>query len=198
MDIAESQGVRYDPMTGVAYIALARSTARQGALAEAEQLLDQALQVLGNDSYIVQYAQAVAELAGVRHTRGDRDEARAALDEARRLITTFTDPGMLPALLDRTARAVGRPGSRRRPSAADALTDRELGVLRLLATTLSQPEIAQELYVSVNTVRTHIQGIYRKLGVTSRDEAVSHARALDLLPGPAPRSNPAGTADPGP
>jgi LuxR family maltose regulon positive regulatory protein len=62
---------------------------------------------------------------------------------------------------------------------------------------LSQPEIAQELYVSVNTVRTHLQGIYRKLGVASREEAISHARELDLLPGPAPRSDPAGTADPG-
>jgi LuxR family maltose regulon positive regulatory protein len=185
MGVAESQGVRYDPMTGVAYIALARSAARQGALAEAERQLDQALQVLGNDSYTVQYAQAVAELAGVRHARGDSDGARAALDEARRLITTFTDPGMLPALLDRTERVLGRPGSRRRPSATEALTDRELVVLRLLATTLSQPEIAQELYVSVNTVRTHIQGIYRKLGVASRKEAIAAAREQELLPHPA-------------
>jgi hypothetical protein len=67
MGVAESQGVRYDPMTGVAYIALARSAARQDALAEAERQLDQALQVLGNDSYTVQYAQAAAELAGARH-----------------------------------------------------------------------------------------------------------------------------------
>jgi LuxR family maltose regulon positive regulatory protein len=185
MDVAEAQGVRYDPMTGVAYIALAQSAARRGGLAEAEQLLDQALRVLSNDSYTVQYAQAVVELAGVRHARGDRDRARTALDEARQLITTFADPGMLPALLDRAERALGRPGSRRRPAAAEALTDRELVVLRLLATTLSQPEIAQELYVSVNTVRTHIQGIYRKLGVASRKEAVAAAREQDLLPHPA-------------
>jgi LuxR family transcriptional regulator, maltose regulon positive regulatory protein len=185
MDVAEAQGVRYDPMTGVAYIALARSAARQGALAEAEQLLDQALQVLGNDSYTVQYAQALAELAGVRHARGHSDGARAALDEARRLITAFTDPGMLAGLLDRTERTLGRPGGRRRPSATDALSDRELVVLRLLATSLSQPEIAKELYVSVNTVRTHIQGIYRKLGVASRREAVAAAREQELLPQPA-------------
>ena len=186
MDVAEAQGVRYDPMTGVAYIALAQSAARRGGLAEAEQLLDQALRVLGSDSYTVQYAQAVIELAGVRHARGNSDEARAALDEARQLITTFADPGMLPALLDRAERTLGRPAGRRRPAAAEALTDRELVVLRLLATTLSQPEIAQELYVSVNTVRTHIQGIYRKLGVASRKEAVAAARERDLLPHPAP------------
>jgi LuxR family maltose regulon positive regulatory protein len=184
MDVAEAQGVRYDPMTGVAYIALAQSAARRGGLAEAEQLLDQALGVLGNDSYTVQYAQAVIELAGVRHARGDSDGARAALDQARQLITTFADPGMLPGLLDRAERTLGRPGSRRRPAATEALTDRELVVLRLLPTTLSQPEIAQELYVSVNTVRTHIQGIYRKLGVASRKEAVAAAREQDLLPHP--------------
>jgi LuxR family maltose regulon positive regulatory protein len=181
MDVAEAQGLRYDPLTGVAYIALARSAACRGGLAEAEQLLDQGLQVLRNNSYMAQYAQAMVELAGVRDARGDTDGARAALEEARRLITTFADPGMLGALLDRTERALGRPSGRRRPSAAEALTDRELVVLRLLATTLSQPEIAQELYVSVNTVRTHIQGIYRKLGVASRKEAIAAAREQQLL-----------------
>jgi LuxR family transcriptional regulator, maltose regulon positive regulatory protein len=78
---------------------------------------------------------------------------------------------------------------------AAALTDRELVVLRLLATTLSQPEIAHELYVSVNTVRTHIQGIYRKLGVASRQEAVATAREHQLLPDPASLSRAAGAGD---
>jgi LuxR family maltose regulon positive regulatory protein len=183
MDVAEAQGVRYDPMTGVAYIALARSTAGRGALAEAEQLLDQALQVLGNDSYKVQYVHALAELAGVRHRRGDGDGARTAAEEARRVVATFADPGMVGSLLDRTERALGRP-ARREPSAAAALTDRELVILRLLATELSQPEIANELYVSVNTVRTHIQGIYRKLGAASRGEAITIAREQRLLSRP--------------
>jgi LuxR family transcriptional regulator, maltose regulon positive regulatory protein len=184
MEVAEAQGIPYDPMTGVAYIALARATAARGGLAEAEQLLDQALGVLRNDSFRVQYAQALAELAGVRSSRGDTDRARAAIEEARRLMGTFTDPGMLGSLLDRTERALGRPGRREPSTAAAALTDRELVVLRLLATSLSQPEIAQELYVSVNTVRTHIQGIYRKLGAGSRREAITIAREHQLLSGP--------------
>jgi LuxR family maltose regulon positive regulatory protein len=191
MDAAEAQSVRYDPLTAIAYIALARPTARRGGLAEAEQLLDQALQVLPTDSYSVQYAQAMVELAGVRHARGDTDGAHAAVEEARQLITTFADPGMLGALLDRTERALDRP-SRRRPAPADELTDRELVVLRLLATTLSQPEIAHELYVSVNTVRTHIQGIYRKLRVASRQDAIATAREHELLPDPASLAHSAG------
>jgi len=88
---------------------------------------------------------------------------------------------MLPPLLDSTERALHR-AARGRALPAGALTDRELAVLRLLPTRLTQQEIAQELYVSVNTVRTHIQGIYRKLGVASRQEAITHARELGLLP----------------
>jgi len=121
MEVAEAQGVRLDPLTGVAYIALGRSTARHGRLAEAEHLLDQALQVLPADSYAVQNAQALVELAGVRHARGDTDGAQAAIERARQLITAFADPGMLDSLLDRTERALGRP-SRWRPSVAAALT----------------------------------------------------------------------------
>jgi LuxR family maltose regulon positive regulatory protein len=179
MAAAEAQGVRFDPMSGVAYIALGRATARRGGLAEAEQLLDQATEILRSDSYALQHAQAMVELAAVRGACGDTDGARAAVEEARRMVAGFTDPGMLASLLDRAERAVGRPSRQRPPSAA--LTDRELVVLRLLATRLSQPEIANELYVSVNTVRTHIQGIYRKLSVASRQQAVAVARDHELL-----------------
>ena len=63
------------------------------------------------------------------------------------------------------------------------LTERELVVLRLLATRLSTREIGQQLHVSVNTVRTQVRAIHRKLEVSSRAEAVAHARQLGLLPG---------------
>jgi ATP/maltotriose-dependent transcriptional regulator MalT len=66
------------------------------------------------------------------------------------------------------------------------LTDRELTILRLMRTRLSQREIADELFVSVNTVKTHSRAIYRKLGVSSRQEATARARELELLDGPGP------------
>jgi LuxR family maltose regulon positive regulatory protein len=65
----------------------------------------------------------------------------------------------------------------------DALSDREKRVLRFLPTHLSTPEIANELYLSVNTVKTHIHHVYVKLGVNSRNDAVQRARHLGLLPG---------------
>ena len=63
----------------------------------------------------------------------------------------------------------------------EPLSQRELEVLRLLATELSGPEIARELVVSLNTMRTHTKHIYGKLGVNSRRAAVRRARELELL-----------------
>ena len=54
-------------------------------------------------------------------------------------------------------------------------------MLALMPTELSQREIGRELYLSLNTVKTHARNIFRKLGVTSRDEAVARARELGLL-----------------
>ena len=71
-----------------------------------------------------------------------------------------------------------------RPSglpSSDALTDRELQVLRLLDSELSGPEIARALFVSHNTLRTHTKHIFTKLDVSSRRAAVVRARERGLL-----------------
>jgi LuxR family transcriptional regulator, maltose regulon positive regulatory protein len=65
--------------------------------------------------------------------------------------------------------------------AADSLSVRELAVLRYLPTMLTAPEIAAELFVTVNTVKTHLKSIYRKLGVSGRREAVARGRQLGLV-----------------
>jgi LuxR family maltose regulon positive regulatory protein len=67
------------------------------------------------------------------------------------------------------------------PRVAEQLTDSETRVLRYLPTNLTAPEIAAELWLSVNTVGTHTRHLYAKLGVHSRHEAVDRARALGLL-----------------
>jgi LuxR family maltose regulon positive regulatory protein len=63
----------------------------------------------------------------------------------------------------------------------EPLTGRELEVLRHLTTHLSSTEIAQALYISPNTVRSHIKNIYGKLGVHSRNDAVQRAHDFGLL-----------------
>ena len=63
----------------------------------------------------------------------------------------------------------------------EALSQQELRVLRLLIAGLPNAEIARELVVSTNTIKTHIKSIYRKLSVNSRSEAREVARELRLL-----------------
>jgi LuxR family maltose regulon positive regulatory protein len=78
-------------------------------------------------------------------------------------------------------------GSKPAPTSAgpqpplEPLSDSEIRVLRYLPTNLSTPEIANELYVSPNTVKTHVRNLYAKLGTHRRAEAVARARALGLL-----------------
>ena len=70
---------------------------------------------------------------------------------------------------------------RRRLRSPEALSEREVEVLRLLATDLTGPEIARQLFMSVNTFRTHTRHIFTKLDVTTRRAAVSRAAELGLL-----------------
>lgn len=63
----------------------------------------------------------------------------------------------------------------------DALSDRELDVLRMLATELTGPQIARQLFISVNTLRTHTKRIFTKLDVNTRRAAIARAQHLDLL-----------------
>ena len=64
---------------------------------------------------------------------------------------------------------------------SEVLSEREVEVLRLLASGASNTEMAQALVVSTNTVRTHLRHIYDKLGASNRTQAVARARELHLL-----------------
>jgi LuxR family maltose regulon positive regulatory protein len=142
-------------------------------------------------------------LAGTAHLRlGDRRAAaavaEAALEAAEpdRLIFPFAMAGAAELLdaLPHHATAHGAlladvmdvlqgatPSSTDGLLPVEDLSASELRVLRYLPTNLTRPDIAHELYVSVNTVNTHIRNIYSKLGVRDRSSAVQHARELRLL-----------------
>jgi LuxR family maltose regulon positive regulatory protein len=68
----------------------------------------------------------------------------------------------------------------------EPLTEREVQVLQRLAQALSTKDIADSMYLSVNTVKTHLKSVYRKLGTSGRSAAARRARELNLLPGTDP------------
>lgn len=94
------------------------------------------------------------------------------------LRTTDAHAAFVQRLVDTLGGAQGHVDG---ASLLEPLTSREQSVLLLLPTMMSNTEIAQELHVSVNTVKVHLKGIYRKLGVASRRQAVVRARALGLI-----------------
>jgi DNA-binding NarL/FixJ family response regulator len=86
--------------------------------------------------------------------------------------------------LDRLRRSTAEACARGAPTDAtlvEPLTARERDVLRFLPSRLTVREIADELFVSVNTVKFHLRVIYRKLGVTSRAEAAEVARGMTRI-----------------
>ncbi|MFB7174027.1 LuxR C-terminal-related transcriptional regulator [Streptomyces sp. NPDC056254] len=128
-----------------------------------------------------------AELAAAQ---GDSAEARRRRAEAADLARPeglrlpFAEGGPRAARTPRDAQRPGpRPGrpAEGPPPVVEPLSARETEVLRQAARMLSTEEIAAELYVSANTVKTHLKSIYRKLGVARRSDAVHRAQDLGLL-----------------
>jgi LuxR family maltose regulon positive regulatory protein len=144
-------------------------------------------------------------LAGTAHLHlGDRNAAAAAVEaalaaaEPDRLIFPFAMTGaaelldalprhetahgaLLADIVDVLGGASAPSTERERLSQPEELSRSELRVLRYLPTNLTRPEIARELYVSVNTINTHIRNVYSKLGARDRSSAVQRARELRLL-----------------
>jgi len=173
-----------DPALGEHFVALtvqlargghaARAGARQEALRDARRAVELARRGAGR----LEVAETLRAAAEAAQRLGDAAAARRALREAHDLAALCHDPGRLAERLRVTAAAIAqdRGGDLREP-----LSEGELRVLRLLPTDLNQRQIGAELFVSVNTVKSHVKSIFRKLRVGSRAEAVIRARELGLL-----------------
>jgi LuxR family maltose regulon positive regulatory protein len=164
------------------HLGSARMRLSLGEHDEAEAAASRAHELAQRGAGRLEVAAALLTLAEVRHARGARDDARRLLAESRRALEPCPDARAARQALDATERRLRVTPSRRpKEGARDELTDRELAVLRLLDTNLSQREIGATLYVSLNTVKTHVRGIFRKLDASTRREAVQRARELELL-----------------
>jgi LuxR family maltose regulon positive regulatory protein len=192
------------------HVTLARLLVAQGRRDGAPERYGEALDLLERLKVSAEEGGRVERLietlvvqALARDANGDSSSALRLLGEAIRLaepegfVRVFADEGPpMASMLSATARQRIAPhfvelllaasGRRRERSARavpmdEPLSERELEVLRLLRGDLGGPEIARELTVSLNTVRTHTKNIYAKLGVNSRRAAVRRAAELELL-----------------
>jgi DNA-binding NarL/FixJ family response regulator len=117
----------------------------------------------------------------------DEGLLRRAHDELRALGAPPAAALVARRLRERGARGVSRgPRPRTRANAAQ-LTSRELDVLRLVADGLRNAAVAERLFLSPRTVDHHVSSVLRKLGASTRGEAVAEARRLDLLEDPESR-----------
>jgi LuxR family maltose regulon positive regulatory protein len=159
----------------------AEEAGRVWSLIEILVLQAQALQAEGKDDqavFTLGRALSLAEPEGYVRTFVDEGEPVA------RLLLQALTQGIAPDYVSKLLADFGARAQATLPAAQaliEPLTERELEVLRLIATGLSNREIAQELVVAVSTVKTHINHIYGKLEAKSRIQAVTKAQALDLL-----------------
>jgi LuxR family transcriptional regulator, maltose regulon positive regulatory protein len=122
--------------------------------------------------------QALMEMTRAYITLADPAGAVAVLNQVDDIIRQRPDLGVLPEQASRLKAALGTTDAR--AVGASSLTAAELRLLPLLATHLSYKEIGERLFVSKNTVRTQAYSAYRKLGVSSRSEAVIRTREFGL------------------
>jgi LuxR family transcriptional regulator, maltose regulon positive regulatory protein len=170
-------------------LAAAEGSGRGGSVMEIETVRALAAHQVGQEDLALralEHAVELAEADGRVRLFIDAGKGIADLiaELARRVPSEYrvglaTQTGSVGAGAPPTVSAT--PPARPSSQLVDPLSERELEVLRLLASDLDGPDIARQLVVSLNTVRTHTKHIYTKLGVNSRRAAVSRAHQLALL-----------------
>jgi LuxR family maltose regulon positive regulatory protein len=172
------------PHCALAHAAAARVAAHQGDRPTAEHHAGSATGLAGEGSAVAfpwLSVQVAVTLGRTRLSLDDLPAAQRMARDARRHMAGIRGAHILAEDVDRLEDALAR---RRGLAGPRQLTEAELRVLDLLPTHLTLTQIARELGVSRNTVKTHVAAIYRKVGAPSRARAVSRSRELGLL-GPA-------------
>lgn len=135
-----------------------------GEVREGEAAIERALDLAEPDHLVMPFAHSPSRELLARHPRHRTSHG-----------------GFLSEILDALSGAPLDPLRGAPPPLQEPLTEVELRVLRFLPSNLTAPEIAGELYLSPNTVKTHMRHIYAKLDAHTRTEALDRARALGLL-----------------
>ncbi len=182
ISLMSSSNLGRTPPASLAHAAAGAAHASLGRLPEARSELEHALRARRRRPGISAWAtiDIMLLLTKVLIDLGDRSSAAVLAGEVSLLLTAAPDDTHpLRARLERLERRLeGRSPAR---VLADPLTEREVTVLRLLRSALSQREIAAALNLSVNTIKTQVKSIYGKLGVSARGDAIARGQRLGIL-----------------
>ena len=166
--------------SALVYAWASRAALHEGDISRARFYLGRAsrLRPLLTYALPVVSVQALLEMTRSYITLGDPEGAAAVLAQIHGILQQRPDLGVLPARVGRLQATLATTNAR--AAGASSLTAAELRLLPLLSTHLSYQEIGERLHVSKNTVKTQAYSAYRKLGVSSRSEAVIRVRELGL------------------
>jgi LuxR family maltose regulon positive regulatory protein len=172
--IAAEQGERTGSVIEILVLQALAHYAR-GDVISAVSALEHAARLADPEGYVRVFAEHGPPMVALLRLLADRHPTWTYV---RALLAAAATPEPVVALPHMSAPPVPEPVS---GGVVDPLSERELQVLRLLATDLNGPDVARRLVVSVNTLRTHTRNIYAKLGVNNRRAAVRRAGELNLL-----------------
>ena len=181
MDMVEAGGMHSMPQASMAFTARAMTSAASGDMTEAMVCVDKGLAVRRRNPTLSPWPTMhhLLVAASVAADQGEVTRPRDLLNEARLMMDRY--PVGMDCMQERLASIHTRIPKPSTSLFTEELTERETDVLRLLQGSLNLNEIASQLYVSHNTVKTHTSSLYRKLGARSRAEAVRIGRSRQLV-----------------
>lgn len=174
----------FPSLVGVVGAELGMVALREGKTAQARRLTADAVKAARAIGFREGLATALCSQGEVALADGDSGLAKALLDEALSVARSAGHVGLIERATIGLGSVAQMPDGPRATSVGELLeplSDRELSVARLLRGSLTQREIAEELYIAPSTVKTHIKSIYRKLGVNKRSYAITRALELGLF-----------------
>lgn len=183
-EMMRTAGQLGSPVGAILFMGLGERLRAEGDPRAAAGWFEVAVETLGPGTRSGWLANAYLLHAAALHALGDGTGAIRSLDAADAILDRLADPGRLPS---RSRRLRGQTSGALRPVTefGEELSDREVVVLELAGRGLTQQDIADQLFISYNTVKTHLRSAYRKLGVGSRKDAL--ARLADIAPDPSVR-----------
>jgi LuxR family maltose regulon positive regulatory protein len=180
LEMLRTTGWERSPLSAVVHMACGERARSGGDAREAARWFGTAIEILGSGARSGWLANAYLLQARTCQKLGDAPAETSCLDAADAILTRLPNAGALTAVAERLRRdssVVARHVTR----FGEQLSDREVAVLQLAADGLTQRQIADQLFISYNTVKTHFKTTYRKLGATSRLEALAQLYDCQII-----------------